>query len=75
VLFSSAVLTIGFAAALAAQLGVSAQFGAMCIVTIVSAGFSVLLLLPALLLWPWRGGYPIAERLRPASTAGSGDHR
>lgn len=65
VLFSSAVLAIGFGAALAAQLGVSAQFGAMCIVTILSAGLSVLLLLPALLLWPWRGRYPVAEWVRP----------
>ena len=69
VLFSSAVLAIGFAAALAAELGVSSQFGAMCIVTILSAGLSVLLLLPALLLWPWRGRYPIAEWLRPAARA------
>ncbi|MBN2358699.1 MAG: MMPL family transporter [Deltaproteobacteria bacterium] len=69
VLFTSAVLAIGFTAALPAQLGVSAQFGAMCIVTIISAGLSVLLLLPALLLWPWRGGHPVAEWLRPAARA------
>jgi hypothetical protein len=61
VLFSSAVLSLGFAAALFAQLGASFDFGAMSIVTILSAGVGVLVLLPALLLWsagPSRGTQP-----------------
>ena len=52
ILFASLVLALGFTAVLFAQLETSVHFATLAIVTIVSALGGVLLLLPALLLWP-----------------------
>ncbi|MFH1809153.1 MAG: MMPL family transporter [Pseudomonadota bacterium] len=59
ILFASLVLGLGFTAALFAELGTSANFAALTIVTIASALVSVLLLLPSLLLWPRRSRAPL----------------
>lgn len=50
ILFSSLVLSLGFVAALFAQLGTSRDFAILTIVTIFGALIAVLVLLPALLL-------------------------
>ncbi len=64
ILFASLVLALGFTAVLFAQLGTSANFAALTIVTIASAQIAVLLLLPCLLLWPHHGHHPLSASAR-----------
>ncbi len=59
---TSAVLACGFLAGLLGSLETTREFGALAAATVVIAWFADVLLLPALLLLPRRGGLPVAGR-------------